>query len=142
MSVNDESSSRYFGDNSQLTNLILDSVAMCHMTPEFSIFIPLLLEDTDKYIEVTDGNHVTEQQKRQAQIKMCDGNGDTFIATLHNVLLALDICNRLFLVIKLINSGHTCLFYKLFCTVYFGDKRKMRLLYHIVHSLNIHFGEK
>ena len=31
---NDKSSSRNFGDSSQLTNLILDSVAMCHMTPQ------------------------------------------------------------------------------------------------------------
>ena len=50
----------------------------------------------DKYIEVLDGNHVTAKQKRKFQIKMCDDNGDTFIATLHNVLLAPDLYSRLF----------------------------------------------
>ena len=55
---------------------------------------------------------------------MCDDNRDPFIATLHNVLLATDICNRLFPIIKLMNLGHTCLFHKGFCMVYFGDKDK------------------
>ena len=40
MSGNDESSSRNFGDNSQLTSCILDSGATCHMTPPVSDFIP------------------------------------------------------------------------------------------------------
>ena len=90
MSDNDECSSENFGDISQLINRILDSVAACHMTPEFSDFIPGLLGDTDKHIEFGDGHHVTEKRKEQAGIKMCDDNGDTFIATLHNVLLAPD----------------------------------------------------
>ena len=51
---------------------------------------------------------------------MCDDNGNTFIAKLHNVLLAPDLCDRLFSIIMLMNSGHTCLFHKGFCTVYFG----------------------
>ena len=55
---------------------------------------------------------------------MYDGNRDTFITILHNVLLAPDICDRLFLIITLMNLGHTCLFHKGFCTVYFGDKKK------------------
>ena len=38
---------------------------------------------------------------------MCDNNRDPFIATLHNVLLAADLCDRLSLIITLINSGHT-----------------------------------
>ena len=46
-------------------------------------FIPGSLEDTDKYIEVADGHHVTEKQKGQVQIKMCNDNRNTFIATLH-----------------------------------------------------------
>ena len=54
----------------------------------------------DKYIEVADGNHVTEKQKGRVQIKICNDNGDPFISTLHNVLLATDICNRLFPIIK------------------------------------------
>ena len=39
------------------------------MTPEVSDFIPGSLEDTDKYIEVTDGHHVTAKKKGQVQIK-------------------------------------------------------------------------
>ena len=62
---------------------------------------------------------------------MCDDNGKPFIATLNNVLLAPDLCNRLFSIITLINSGHTCLFHKGFCTVYFGaDKRNAVTLPH------------
>ena len=53
---------------------------------------------------------------------MFDDNGETFVATLYNVLLAPDLCDRLFSIITLMNSGHTCLFHKGFCTVYFGAK--------------------
>ena len=70
MSVNDVCPSGNFGDGSQLTNLVLDSGKTCHMIPEVSDFIPSLLEDTDKHIEVADGHHVTEKQKRQVQIKI------------------------------------------------------------------------
>ena len=65
MSGNDECSSKFFGDSSQLTNCILDSGATCHMTPEVSDVIPGSLEDTDKYIEVADVNHVRAKQKGQ-----------------------------------------------------------------------------
>ena len=109
---NDESSSRYFGDSSKLTNWILDSRAMQHMTPQDSYFIPRSLEDTDKYIEIADGHHVTAKQKGQVKIKMCDNNGDPFITTLHNVLLAPDLCGRLFSIISLMKLGHTCLFHE------------------------------
>ena len=61
------------------------------MTPEVSYFIPGSLEDTVKYIEVAEGHHVMTKQKGQVQIQMCDNNGKTFIATLYNVLLALDL---------------------------------------------------
>ena len=47
---NDKRSSGYFGDSSQLTNWILDSGAMCHMTPQVSDFIPCSIKDTNKYI--------------------------------------------------------------------------------------------
>ena len=77
------------------------------------------LEDTDKYIEVADGNHVIAKQKYQVRIKMCDNNGKPFIATLNNILLAPDLCDRLFSIITLMNSGHTCRFHKRFCTLYF-----------------------
>ena len=112
MSSNDKYSIENYGDSSQLTNWILDSGAMCHMKPEVSDFIPGSLEDTDKYIEVADRHHVTEKQKGQVQIKVCDDNGNPFIATLHNILLAPDLCNRLFSINKLINSVHTCIFQK------------------------------
>ena len=115
---------RNFGDSSQLTNWILDSEATCHTTPEVSDFIPGSLEDTDKHIEFADGHHVTAKQKGQAQIKMCNNNGDLSITTLHNVLWAPDLCDRLFSIITSMNSRHTCLFHKWFCTVYFGAKEK------------------
>ena len=102
------------------------------MTPEVSDFIPGSLEDTDKYIEVADGHHVTEKQKGQVQIKMCDDNRKTFIATLYNVLLAPDLCNRLFSIITLMNVGHTCIFRKGFCTVYFGAEKDNALT--LLHS--------
>ena len=53
---------------------------------------------------------------------MCDDNRKTFVATLYNVLLAPDLCDRLFSIITLMNAGHTCLFRKGFCTVYFAAK--------------------
>ena len=120
MSSDDERKSVKYGDSSQLTNWILDSGAMCHMMPEVSDFITGTLEDTDKYIEVADGHHITVKQKGQVRIQMCDDNGKTFIATLYNVLLATDLFDRLFSIITLMNAGHTCLFCKGFCTVYFG----------------------
>ena len=58
------------------------------MTPEVSDFIPVPLEDTDGHIEVLDGHHVTAKQNGRVRIKVCDKNGDTFIATLYNILLA------------------------------------------------------
>ena len=122
MSSNEKSSSEKYGDSSQLTNWVLDSGATCHMTPEVSYFIPVSLEDTDKYIEVADGHHVTAKQKGQVRIKMCDNNGNPFIATLHDVLLAPDLCDRLFSIITLMNSGITFVFQKGFWTVYFGAK--------------------
>ena len=112
MSGNDECPSGNSGDSSQLINWILDSGAPCHMKPEVSDFMPGLLEYTDKHIEVAYGHHVTIKQKGQLRIKMCDNNRDTFIATLHNVLLAPDLCDRIFSIITLMNFGHTCLFKK------------------------------
>ena len=117
MSSNNESSSENYGDSSQLTNWILGLGSTFHMTSEVSDFIPGTLEDTDKYIEVSDGHHVAVKQKGQVRIQICDNNGKTFIATLYNVLLAPDLCNRLFSIIRLINSVHTYPFHKGFCTV-------------------------
>ena len=53
---------------------------------------------------------------------MCNDNEKKFVATLYNVLLAPDLCDRLFSIITLMNAGNTCLFHKGFCTVYFGAK--------------------
>ena len=64
------------------------------------------------------------KQIGQVQIKMCDDIGDTFIATLHNVLFAPDLCNGLFSIITIMNLVHTCLFCKEFFTVYFRAKEK------------------
>ena len=100
----------------------MDSGATYHTTPEVTDFIPGSLEDTDKFIEVADGNHVTAKKKCSVRIKICDDNGKTFFANLYNVLLAPDLCNMLFLIITLMNAGHTCLFHKGFCTVDFGAK--------------------
>ena len=124
MSDNDKFPCGSFGDSSQLTNWNLDSGATCHMTPEVSDFIPSSLEDRDKHIEVADGHHVTEKQKGQVQIKIYEDNGDTFIATLHNVLLTPDLCDSLFSIFRLMNLVHTCLLLKVIYTVYFGAKKK------------------
>ena len=53
---------------------------------------------------------------------MFEGNGETFIATLYNALLAPDWCDRVSSIITLMNAGNTCLLHKGFCTVYFGAK--------------------
>ena len=63
-----------------------------------------------------------KEKKGQSRIKICDDNGDPFIKTLHNVLLAPDLSYRVFSIIALMNSGHNCIFHKGFCTVYFGAK--------------------
>ena len=122
MSDDDKRKNKDYGDSSQLTNWILDSGATCHMAQEVTDFIPGSLEDTDKSIEVADGHHVTAKQKGSVRIQMFNDNGKTFVATLYNILLAPDLCDRLFSIITLMNAGHTCLFHKGFCTVYFGAK--------------------
>ena len=104
MYSNDECPSEFFCDSSQLTNCILDSGATCHMKPEVSDFIPGSLEDMDKHIEVANRKNITEKQKGQVQIKMCDDHGYPFIATLHNVLLAPDLCDRLFSIVDVVVS--------------------------------------
>ena len=53
---------------------------------------------------------------------MCDDNGNKFATTLYNILLAPDLCDRLFSIITLMNAGHACLFHKWFCMVYLGAK--------------------
>ena len=73
---------------------------------------------------------------------MCNDHGDPFVATLHNVLLAPDLCNRLFSIITLMNSRHTFLFPKGFCTVYFGAKEKNQVtLPHSAQRKHAFLGE-
>ena len=100
MSNDDVSKKKDYGDSSLFINWILDSGATFHMTPEVTDFIPGSLEDTDKYVEVADGHHVTAKQKGSLRIQMFDVNGKTFVATLYNVLLAPDWCDRLFLSLR------------------------------------------
>ena len=126
MSSDDEHKSGEYGDSSQLTNWILDSGAMCHMTPEVTDFIPGSLEDTDKFIEVAGRHHVTAKQKGSVQIQMCYNNGKKFIAIIYNVLLSLDLCNRLFSINMLMNAGHTCLFKKGFARCTLEQRRKIQ----------------
>ena len=68
MSSDDKRKSVKYGDSSQLTNWILDLGATCHMAPEVTDFIPGSLEDTNRYIEVADGHHVTAKQKGSIRI--------------------------------------------------------------------------
>ena len=56
MSSNIESPRRYFGHSLKLIDYILDSGAMCHMTPQISDFVPGSLVETSEYIEVSDGH--------------------------------------------------------------------------------------
>ena len=107
MSSNSEIPRIYFGDISQLTHWILESGTTCHMSPDISNFIPGSLVETDKYIEVSDGNFVTEKQTGEVQIKMRDNNFKPFIATLYNIIFAPDLWDQLFSIIALMNSGHT-----------------------------------
>ena len=95
---------------------------MPHETRGFR-FNSRIIRRYGKYIEVADGHHVAAKQKGQVRIKMCDDNKNPFIATLHNLLLAPDLCDNLFSIIAVINLGHTFIFHKGFCTVNFGAKK-------------------
>ena len=88
MSSNVEIPRINYGDRLQLTNFILDPGVTCQMTPEISNFIPGLLAEIDKHIEVADGHFITAKQTGNFQIKMSDDNGKLLITTLYNVLLA------------------------------------------------------
>ena len=99
MSDNNECPIRDFSDSSQLINWVLDSGATCHMKPKVSGFIPGSLENTDKHVEVSYGNQVKTKQRGKSRINICDDNGDTFIATLHNILLESDLYGRIFSII-------------------------------------------
>ena len=70
MSSDEKRKNKYYGNILRLTNWILDSEAMYHMTLEVTDFIPDSLEDTDKFIEVADRHHVTAKQKGSVRIQM------------------------------------------------------------------------
>ena len=65
MSNDDKRENKDYGDSSKWTNWILDSGATCHMTPEVTDFIPVSVEDTDKFIEVADILRSYDLQKYQ-----------------------------------------------------------------------------
>ena len=75
------------------------------MTP----FIPGVLGETDKFIEVADGHFITVKQTGEVQLKICDDNGKSLTATIYYVLFAPNLCDRLFFIIMLKNSRYTCL---------------------------------
>ena len=60
------------------------------------------------------------KQTGEIKIKMCDNNGKPFIAMLYNVILVPDLCDHLFSIIILMGLGHTWLFHKGFCVVFFS----------------------
>ena len=103
MSTNAEITRSNYGDSSQLTNWILYSGATCNTTPEILDFILGSFLETDKYIEVADGNFVTVKQTGKVQTEIRDDNGKPFIATLYNVLFSPDSCDQLFSIITLMN---------------------------------------
>ena len=102
--------------------------------------------ETNKYIEVADGNFITSKETGEVQIKMIDNNGKPFIAMLYNVLLEPDLCNQFFSIITLMNFGHIYLFHKGFCTVFFsGNKQNSVTLLHsakIKHAFLVKTKEK
>ena len=67
MSGNEECPSEMIFDISLLTNWILDSGSMCHMTPEVSDFIPGSLEYTYKHIEMQ--AYITSQRNKKFKYK-------------------------------------------------------------------------
>ena len=79
---------------------------------------------TDKYVEVTGGSFIKSRHTVEAQMKMRDYNGKTFIATLYNVLFATDFCYRLSFIIASMLLGYTCFFHKGFFIVSFIDHKQ------------------
>ena len=124
MSYNAGSPRIKYGETLHLTNWILHSGATCHMIPEISDFIPVSLAETYQYIKVPDGHIIIEKQTEKFQIEMRDYNGKPFIAMLYSVLLVPDLCDQIFSIIKLMNSGHTCLSCKRFCAIFFSNNKQ------------------
>ena len=91
MSSNVEIPRINYGYSLQLTNWILDSSDIYHMKPEILYFIPGSFVETDKYIEVADGNFIKVKQTGKFQTEMCDDNENSFIDKSYNFLLAPDL---------------------------------------------------
>ena len=72
---------------------------------------------------------------------MCNDHGYSFIATLHNVLLATELCDLLILIIKSMNSGRTYLLHQWFYTVYFIANKKKVTLLHSAQRKHAFWGE-
>ena len=67
---------------------------------------------------------MSQKKRGQVRTKICDDSRDPFIATLHNIILAPYLCDKVFSIIALINSGSPCLFNNGFSMVYFRKKEK------------------
>ena len=94
ISLNKESLKRDFGDSPQLTKWVLDSGEACHMTPEVSNFVPVLLIETVIYIKVVDENYITAKKTGRVQINIHDDNGELLIATLCYILFVSELCDH------------------------------------------------
>ena len=66
------------------------------MNTEIQNFIPVSFIETDKYIKDAYGNFIIEKRTEEAQIKMQDNKGKSFIHRLYNLLLETDLCDRTF----------------------------------------------
>ena len=71
-----------------------------------------------------DGSFVTAKQTGEIEIKIRNDNGKPFIDKWYNILFVPYLCDEIFFIIKLINLGHTCLFHKGFCLVFFSDNEQ------------------
>ena len=91
------------------------------MTTDISDFVPRSLVEMDICIEVADGNFVTVKQTGEAQINTRNYNVKPFIGVVYNVLFIPDLCDRVFFIITLMNSGRDFLFHNGFCTFFFSS---------------------
>ena len=93
MSYNVKCPRRDFGYISQMTTCVLGlSFNFSHDTRNFG-FLPGLLVEMYKYIEVAYGNFFTEKQTGETQIKMRGDNIKRFIDMLYNVLFVSEFCD-------------------------------------------------
>ena len=73
---------------------------------------------------------------------MCNNNGDPFIATIHNVLLAPDLCDRLFSIVTSMNLGTYLFIPQRFLNGVIWSKRKNAVtLPHIAQRKHAFLGK-